>query len=108
MSLTINIVVIMKHKRSKGSSNRDLVLFYKLCLTDEVLQNRLLPCVTRDDFCKVACELGMDRGLYFTFEDVHESVSNSKASNAFDDVVFNNAWEHKIVSMGWAPLGYVR
>jgi len=98
----------MRRRSSKGSSNKDLVSFYKLSLTDKTLQNRLLKCATREDFCKVSCELGIERGLYFTVQEMLETVHYSKDSNAFDDVVFNNAWEHKIVSIGWAPLGYIR
>lgn len=81
--------------------------FYNYTFKEKTIQNQLLQAKDINDFIDIAVSLGKKNGYNFTISEMKSTMSGIVVES-LKEIIFEDPWVSKVISVGWVPLGYTR
>lgn len=89
------------------SDNEALRNWFLFILETPSIQEDLIACKTQEEFADSVMDLSRKHGFSFPREALDETLSGSGVDH-FPDLEKTDRWTHKLLQVGWSPLGYSR
>ena len=88
-------------------STENLQKFYHSTFEDLTIQKSLIDTKGRGEFIDAAVAIGRSRGYKFSVDEMQKTMDGFAESRSVHESI-EDAWVRKILSIGWAPVGYSR